>query len=288
MTAVVNRRNRKSKPLAYGDVEDRMALGGEGESEERSKYKIRELERFQYKSRKIIWAPFWRSILIALNIHMDYIIEVIDRERFNYGDNRFSIFDNPDISELEWSVLLLEDRRFLIHSGLDILRGFGRQLKRAIKFQRFGGMSTIEQQLVRTILDDRRRNIARKSRELILANALSYRKTKFDVLRTYLSVAYLGYKIKGADRAANLLFGKDASSLSSTEADFISSLLVYPLPRALSDAAVVADPFKIRDIGSYISDAADIEPRWASRINQRMLYASLLRRNSVKPLYEIH
>lgn len=131
------------------------------------RYKSRATERYTFKSRKIIWPPYWTSILIALNLRLDCIIEKIDNERYRYDHGRFSLFDCEMISEIEWSILLLEDRRFFIHSGLDLLPAIARLVKRLLLGRGIGGISTIEQQLVRTILDDRRRNISRKVREMI-------------------------------------------------------------------------------------------------------------------------
>ncbi len=121
----------------------------------------------------------------------------------------------------------------MIHDGVDFRRACLRILRQLLTFRRIGGISTIEQQLVRTVLDDRRRTISRKIRESIVANAVSYRKRKFAILRSYLSIAYTGYRLTGVDAPAIILFGTPAAQLQKGQADFIASLLVYPMPKKI-------------------------------------------------------
>ncbi|WP_353222818.1 transglycosylase domain-containing protein [Salinisphaera hydrothermalis] len=216
----------------------------------------------------------------------DRVIKKIDDARFEFGKNRLSLFDEKKITEIEWSVLLLEDRRFFIHSGVDAFRASLRILRQLSKLRRIGGISTIEQQLVRTLLDDRRRNAARKLRESVVANAISYRKRKIDILRAYLKYAYLGYKVTGIDSAANLLFNCEGKDTTPTQSDFIACLLVYPLPKAVIAQILSEDTDET--CAEILSSAYTVAPHWSQRMARRMSYAAHLRRYSVKPFYEVH
>ena len=113
---------------------------------EQRRYSAPNLKRYTFKSRKVIWPPNPKSILIALNRSADAVLTAVDQERFRI-DNQCSLFDVKNISELEWSVLLLEDRRFLIHSGVDWVHALFRVLRQILTVKRVGGVSTIEQQL---------------------------------------------------------------------------------------------------------------------------------------------
>jgi hypothetical protein len=249
-------------------------------------HSLRELSEFTFKSRRVIWPPSPKSVLIALNKSADKVIDTIDHSRFCYEQTPLSLFDSEEITNLEWSVLLLEDRRFFIHSGIELFRASLRVLRQMITFRRVGGISTIEQQLVRTVLDDRRRNLARKVRESVVANAISYRKRKIDILRTYLDIAYMGYRLKGVDQASYLIFNAPSAELNQEQSDFLASLLVYPLPKDV--ILHRGELFPTVNIHEMLDRAEKINARWAKRIRTRASYASHLRAYAVKPSYKVH
>ena len=93
-----------------------------------------------------------------------------------------------------------EDRRFFKHPGFDIFA-----ILRATFFYIFqkkrSGASTVEQQLVRTITQDREYSLKRKMKEVILASALGYRFSKNKIAECYLLSAYYGHNIKGLSGA---------------------------------------------------------------------------------------
>lgn len=65
-------------------------------------------------------------------------------------------------------VLLLEDRRYFRHAGIDYW-SFLRDFWRMITFRKHGGFSTIEMQFVRTVTARYERTIRRKLYEMLLA-----------------------------------------------------------------------------------------------------------------------
>ena len=115
-------------------------------------------------------SPSLRSSLIRIH----RVILKIDIERWG-------IKQQPRLTKLEKMVLLLEDRRFFEHSGVDWFSVL-REIKRLLLRKRHGGASTIDMQLFRTISDRYERTMLRKVREWF-GTALLQR--KFTRLRTY-------------------------------------------------------------------------------------------------------
>ncbi|MDB5734391.1 MAG: hypothetical protein JWN16_1028 [Alphaproteobacteria bacterium] len=133
------------------------------------------------------------------------------------------------LSELEIMVLISEDRRFFRHHGFDI-KSIAREMFRMLTFRRHGGASTIDMQLVRTITGYRERTASRKLYEMLLAWLIQYRYNKFEILRSYLSCAFLGSHVTGMDNAAVKVFGKARHLLSIEESARLAAMLVYPRP----------------------------------------------------------
>ncbi len=94
------------------------------------------------------------------------------------------------------------------------------------------GGSTITQQLVRNVLFDpayrAERSATRKAEEILLAIALTGRKSKEEILETYLNEIYYGNLAYGAGAAAQIFFGKDVSTLTLGEAALLAGLPQAP------------------------------------------------------------
>lgn len=133
------------------------------------------------------------------------------------------------LTNLEKLVLVLEDRRFMLHHGIDT-KSVLRELLRAATFRKHGGASTIDMQLVRTSTGYKERTFARKLYEMFLAVIIQFRYSKIVILRSYLACAFFGSHVRGANVAAWKVFGKKADDLSEEEAAFIAAMLVYPRP----------------------------------------------------------
>jgi membrane peptidoglycan carboxypeptidase len=138
--------------------------------------------------------------------------------------------DYGDLTDLEILVVLLEDRRFLWHRGVD-WKSVLREMLRRFTFQRYGGASTIDMQFVRTKTGFKERTIKRKVHEMLLAYFLQYRLGKKAILRSYISVMYLGWGIKGADKAARVIYGQNLSELNRGQLATIVAMMVYPYPK---------------------------------------------------------
>jgi len=154
-------------------------------------------------------------------------------------DELSSIQSEQTLTEFEKLVLLLEDRRFFGHYGID-WRSIAREALKAITGQKHGGASTIDMQLFRTASNRYERTLRRKIREWAGVLVLQRKFSKLAILRTYLQMAYFGTGLRGARDAAIALFPQavdecawkfDSSKLSLDEAAQLAALLVYPKPR---------------------------------------------------------
>ena len=139
-----------------------------------------------------------------------------------------------ELTNLEKLVLVLEDRRFMRHAGVDLV-SVAREIGRALMFRRHGGASTIDMQFVRTATGYRRRSLSRKIYEMLLALLIQYRYSKIVILRSYLNRAFFGSRLIGADRASQTMFGTSSDELSLEQASEIAAMLVYPKPLAGGD-----------------------------------------------------
>jgi penicillin-binding protein 1A len=92
------------------------------------------------------------------------------------------------------------------------------------------GASTIEQQFVRTITNDRSYTLLRKIREQRLAIVLGGYSNKKTIINSYLNIAYFGWKMNGITRAC-LRLGYDINSLNIDQISHLVAMLKYPMPR---------------------------------------------------------
>ncbi len=130
--------------------------------------------------------------------------------------------------QLRQAVVAAEDRRFYLHSGID-LRGIGRAVAANVEAGeiRQGG-STITQQLAKTYFLEPDRTIKRKVQDMMLALWLENRLAKDDILANYLNSVYFGAGAYGVDAAAWRYFRKSARSLSLSESAMLAGLIRAP------------------------------------------------------------
>lgn len=161
------------------------------------------------------------------------------RALLTVDEQLYVIDETPTLMAFEKMVLLLEDRRFFQHAGYDY-KALAREILKATTGRKFGGASTIDMQLFRTVSDRYERTLRRKVREIVGVIALQRRFTKIQILRTYLTIAYFGTGLKGAVEAAVALYPtefdendrlEDLSRLTADQAARLAALLVYPKPR---------------------------------------------------------
>lgn len=140
-------------------------------------------------------------------------------------------------SNLEWDaypenlkkiVLLVEDRKFFSHSGINYMSVLRAAFVNITSFRFKQGASTITQQLARILLDDREKSLVRKIKEAQLAFALEYTYEKKQIFLYYLNNVYLGHGAFGFASAAEFYFRKTPSDLDTEEMIVLASLASAP------------------------------------------------------------
>lgn len=123
-------------------------------------------------------------------------------------------------------IIVAEDKRFYNHFGFDFY-GIVRAFFHNISYNKFEGASTIDQQLIRTVTQEKQRNLKRKVKEIILATQLKKLYSKNEVIYLYLINAYFGTELVGV-KSAIKKYKKEAKDLSNIEIAEIISRLKYP------------------------------------------------------------
>lgn len=215
-----------------------------------------------------------RRLLIDLNLQIDLLKGwVISHGRDDFYST-LNLSNEYCQSQLVIDILLLEDRRFFYHRGIE-LRALPRGFKRRLSYGKFGGISTIDQLLVRTCTMRSQRTIRRKTREILLALLLNLHCSKAEILCSFINSAYFGPRLNGADTAALTIFGVSAAELRNEYSAFIASLLPYPIPLNVSRDLRERGPWKHpKDLLEFYSQS---NPWWTQRINARMRYVERLR-----------
>ena len=138
------------------------------------------------------------------------------------------------------ATVAIEDSRFWEHGPLDY-RGIARALYKDVNAGHIvEGGSTITQQLVRNLyIGKSQRTFSRKIKEACLANKLSGRWSKKQILAAYLNEVFYGQRAYGAQAGAQTFFSTSASHLTLPQAALLAGL-----PQAPS----VYDPVKHPDV----------------------------------------
>ena len=107
------------------------------------------------------------------------------------------------------------------------------------------GGSTISQQVAKLLLNrqspQRRRGVAAKIHEAVLALRIEHRFSKREILALYLNLAAYGNQVVGAERASRAYFGCAVSMLTPAQAAFLAGLPQRPSgfnPYRARDAAM--------------------------------------------------
>ncbi len=124
--------------------------------------------------------------------------------------------------------IAIEDKGFESHYGVDWKRTFGALLNEFFHFSsKFGG-STITQQLVKNLTDDRKQDAGRKVREIMRARYLETKYTKDVILECYLNTIPMGHGTYGVQVAANYYFNKNVDELTLAECACLAAITKAP------------------------------------------------------------
>lgn len=122
------------------------------------------------------------------------------------------------------AVVATEDRTFYKNHGVN-LRRFALA---AVTLGRFGGGSTITQQLAKNAYLTQEQTIDRKAREFFLALEINKHYSKDEILDMYLNNSYFGNGVWGIQDAALKYFGVPASEVTVDEAASLAGMLKGP------------------------------------------------------------
>lgn len=130
---------------------------------------------------------------------------------------------------LAMAFVAIEDKGFNDHNGVDWKRTFAAFVNEflPISSSRFGG-STITQQLVKNLTDDRSQKASRKVREIMRARYLEDNYSKATILECYLNTIPMGNGTYGVEVAANYYFGKNVKDLTLAECASLAGITKAP------------------------------------------------------------
>ncbi len=136
------------------------------------------------------------------------------------------------------ALVAIEDHRYYSHKGVDWYRTLGAAYTIFLGDGSTFGGSTITQQVIKNVTDNREVTVRRKLQEIFQAIDVSQRYSKEDVLEVYMNLVYFGQGCYGIDAAAQTYFGKSASELTLPEAASIVGITNLP---------TYYDPYQNRD-----------------------------------------
>lgn len=148
------------------------------------------------------------------------------------GQWRFPITQEVP-SKFRASIIQFEDRSFCYHPGFNPL-ALARAALQNIKAGKIkSGGSTLSMQVIRLARQQKKRTLAEKIVEIILALRLEIRYSKEEILAMYASNAPFGSNVIGIDAASWRYFGRSAETLSWAESAMLAVLpnapsLIYP------------------------------------------------------------
>lgn len=136
----------------------------------------------------------------------------------------------PDIAKE--AAISIEDERFLKHNGIDLKRTTGATIgwfvsKLTHKSPSYGG-STITQQVIKNITQEKDKTVTRKIKEMMRAVAFEKRFTKDEILTMYLNIAYFGNQCYGIEASSKIYFSKSAVDLTLPQAAMIVGITQAP------------------------------------------------------------
>lgn len=141
--------------------------------------------------------------------------------------------DYEDINDnMKNAIVAIEDERFYKHNGVDFKRTTGALFKYALSKIGIGdasyGGSTLTQQVIKNLTEEKDKTSTRKAKEIMRAMALEKKLSKEEILTLYLNIAYFSNGCYGVGAASQTYFSKNASDLSIEEAALIAGITQFP------------------------------------------------------------
>lgn len=137
-----------------------------------------------------------------------------------------SIQDIPRVLSL--AIVAREDKHYYSHFGVDPW-GVTRAVLANLKAGRTKeGGSTLTQQLVKNLTNEREKAMERKIKEALLALKTERTYSKDEILEMYLNQVYFGHGCYGVGSAAEYYFGKEVKDLNLNECAMLAGLIQRP------------------------------------------------------------
>ena len=149
----------------------------------------------------------------------------VELTRLHGEENRIWVDFEEMPENLLKAFVSLEDKRFYDHAGVDWIRTVAVLVKPSAQGQ---GGSTITQQLIKNLTDQKQVTYNRKFYEIIRALNLEKYYSKKDILEAYLNTVYLGAGCYGVKTAAETYFGKSVSDLTLIECATLAGITQSP------------------------------------------------------------
>ena len=162
------------------------------------------------------------SDTIVLDIENNEIASLSAKEK----RKKISLSEMPQY--LPKAYIAIEDKRFYSHSGVDIKRTAGAILG-VVTGKDNGGGSSITQQLVKNITNDKQRSgiagITRKIKEWTKAIQIERMISKDQILELYLNIIFVGGpELHGVELGSIYYFNKNAKDLDLAECAFLAGI----------------------------------------------------------------
>lgn len=197
-------------------------------------------------------------IIVPLVTYITYARDISDPERLmNRNNSGIALLDRngkeyysegrasrelarlDQIAEpMKKALIASEDKDFYKHGGFNIF-----SIARAA-FTRYGGGSTITQQLAKNTLLSDEHSLFRKYQELAMSVAIEQTYSKDQILEMYLNSVYYGENAFGVQDAARVYFNKSAKDLTLAESAMLVGVL--PAPSAYSPISGSLEKAKAR------------------------------------------
>ena len=174
-------------------------------------------------------APSDASIIGEINIGSRiYVPKELEDQRVCGEENGIWCTYDQIPQNLKNAFVAIEDHRFFEHNGVDWIRTSKAISNYLFHYDsRFGG-STITQQLIKNISNDKDVTVKRKLREMLRAMNIERNFSKKDILELYLNIVPMSENCVGVGAAAEVYFGKSVSDLSLTECVCIAAITNSP------------------------------------------------------------
>lgn len=147
-------------------------------------------------------------------------------------ENYVKINDMPDY--LINAVIAVEDHRFYIHKGIDIIATTKALFANIKNKDIVAGGSSITQQLAKNMYFSQEKQFKRKIAEIFVVSQLEENLTKEEILELYLNTIYYGNGYYGIGNASKGYFDKEVKDLTLEEATILAGLPNAPSAYSLN------------------------------------------------------